>query len=917
MEGKDHSCAINKTISMIMFYFMLTRMVRLLLCVAYFIIFPDSSTSTSFEILFQSSPQWSANEMVEYKGTIPTLTEFSSCHWEKLTHFAARSSAIWSYCYHGNEKKVTMSCLQLYSMGDPSSYYRNIVYALWIDEKGFKGDIKVQVESYRHRSWHHVCAIYSSISSSFSIYFDGALIQNKTFKSLPLIPGTENFKEYAFILGQEPDILRGGFSAGQAFYGSISELNLWNQSITEGKIKDMASAKVFAKGNVVSWRKENFSPHNIVIKDIQDKKYVYLNKKKSYVIFPKKLLRNEAKAGCSAHGGSIVIPDSDTEADEVRKVLVKHSNACSNENKVTECWLGVEKPGSNWIKISNQLKIENISYTNWKDDNHKAKFKGMCGRFEIDGKWKSETRESCDRFRLCTVCELLNTPVFSIKGICQKGSQFEWNYYPVINASYQIDSYEGYKRHQSISLHGNEWKNEYNGDYIAIRNVEKPIGRMEWQWLEKRCTKDPETRNLTFSQCDFATKFTCDSGDCIAISKRCDDNVDCSDGSDEEACRKVDVPQGYDKLTPPQSNSTNVHQVNTHIVIQNINQIDTEKMMLDSSLKVTMEWTDSRLVFRNLPQGGKRKLIRPEITKNLWIPIETLMYQNAIVGEVEVDPSIQISLSTNSYPLPFNIEHHREDQIYDGKNSSIQLTKIVRLKTTCKFKFRKFPFDDHECVIVLGIKDFGNKKVELKGTNRSISYIGGDTVGQFDIAYPPYILTSQNTHNDTEHTGLTIVIPLNRRPINGIIQMIIPSLVLWMCAFLTLQYDVDDLTNRSRTSVTVLLVLVTLFGSITNKSDFPKTSGFKDIDVWFVWYLINIFVIICHHTAIGRIPKQKQSNTISIKDQPICMYDREEDTLILEKNIHRKEIVNSIVNLALFLSMLSFNIFYFLMSNSL
>ena len=98
--------------------------------------------------------------------------------------------------------------------------------------------------------------------------------------------------------------------------------------------------------------------------------------------------------------------------------------------------------------------------------------------------------------------------------------------------------------------------------------------------------------------------------------------------------------------------------------------------------------------------------------------------------------------------------------------------------------------------------------------------------------------------NCLSNNGLKITLKLKRRSINGIIQIIIPSLVLWLCAMLTLQYDVNDLTNRNRTSVTTLLVLVTLFGAINNKSDFPKTSGFKHIDVWFVWYLINIFLII-------------------------------------------------------------------------
>ena len=96
------------------------------------------STGKSFEMLFQSSSQWSSNEMAEFKGQIPTLTEFTICHWEKLAYFAERNNNIWSYCYQNSKEQAKINCIQLYSMGDISSYNRNIVYALWIDTKEWK-----------------------------------------------------------------------------------------------------------------------------------------------------------------------------------------------------------------------------------------------------------------------------------------------------------------------------------------------------------------------------------------------------------------------------------------------------------------------------------------------------------------------------------------------------------------------------------------------------------------------------------------------------------------------------------------------------------------------------------------------------------------------------------------------------------
>ena len=63
--------------------------------------------------------------------------------------------------------------------------------------------------------------------------------------------------------------------------------------------------------------------------------------------------------------------------------------------------------------------------------------------------------------------------------------------------------------------------------------------------------------------------------------------------------------------------------------------------------------------------------------------------------------------------------------------------------------------------------------------------------------------------------------------------------------------DIDDVSNRSRTSVTVLLVLLSLLQTV--KEDFPKTTYYKLIDVWFLWYIANIFVIIFYQILIPQI----------------------------------------------------------------
>ena len=96
------------------------------------IFFYAPSAAASFEMIFQSSYDWSENEMVEFNGRMPNLSEFTSCHWEKLYYFASRSSSIWSYCYHQANVQSKLDCIQLYSIGDLASYYMDVIYSLWV-----------------------------------------------------------------------------------------------------------------------------------------------------------------------------------------------------------------------------------------------------------------------------------------------------------------------------------------------------------------------------------------------------------------------------------------------------------------------------------------------------------------------------------------------------------------------------------------------------------------------------------------------------------------------------------------------------------------------------------------------------------------------------------------------------------------
>ena len=820
----------------------------------------------SFQTGLDSSPKPDKNVWLEFLDEIPPSKEFTICHWINIKFFNSGVAAcLWSYCTIEN-KDDKMECVQMSLHGVVDTANRNLEIHAHMNHWTI-----IALESFHHRTWNHLCWSFSVLTGNSTFYHNGDLMKSMQVNTEGIdfaMKSSSKMHKASFIFGQEPDSIRGGFDQHQAYLGDLSEFNVWNYTLSRNEIYHMATCASFMKGNVVAWELTNLvinkklGIHNVVMTEFSRASRL-CDIHNGLVIFPQKVEYPVAKEICKIHGGSLAVPYSATENSFLRHIVEKNKDSCIDHgNSTTQnmVWLGAEKVDEIWYKTlgddRNKMNISSKHMLNFTNFLHSASSKNSeCAILRKDGVWLEGNYNLCAQLiSLCTICRVHRQPVFTLKGICYT-SIIDWNYYPIIDATHQIKSYEGYKKKSSILLNkkSQKWEIQISPAYSEKKFEAQlstntfadiyPIGRKRWLVTEPNCGLDHSSHSFAISVCNFPFEFTCDSGECVEINKRCDGRKDCNDGSDEERCLLISIPNQYRKANPPKHAKDNsVMEIDIETSIVKIDSIDTINMLVVLTIDISLTWHDNRLFFFN-PRFDQDNIIPDHKSQLLWTPIRDLIHENAIVGEVVYD-KYEIKLQPTSHQLvdPARVV---ENMIFNGSYNPLKLTQRMKTTYDCTFDVTNFPFDGQNCSFIMKIKHQKITVIKFSG-NRNAVYEGPEIVGQFSIGE-----ISSKTGNTNKSTLYTITIPMKRKFTNQLLNTFIPTLVLWFFGYSTLFIDMSDFSDRYMGAGTSLLVIVTLLGAISG--DLPHTSYMKHIDVWFLWHIMSIFSILIYHIILNRL----------------------------------------------------------------
>ncbi|XP_023330915.1 glutamate-gated chloride channel alpha [Eurytemora carolleeae] len=264
-----------------------------------------------------------------------------------------------------------------------------------------------------------------------------------------------------------------------------------------------------------------------------------------------------------------------------------------------------------------------------------------------------------------------------------------------------------------------------------------------------------------------------------------------------------------------------------------------------------MKWYDYRLSYFNLKTTKSSNALSESEIQKIWIPhivfINTESNEATVIGKgTEVTVTREGNFTRSSSDVM------EEINIFQGKENILEFQEVYTKTFKCEYELQMYPFDTQKCQVVMMVRDL--EKRVLMITPDSIMMEGDTVLTQYIILSWKLDYVNQTSPTD----GITVGILLKRRIINEILTTFLPSFLLIVIVYTTNFFKPFFFEALVTVNLTALLVLTTLFISVSGS--LPPTAYVKMIDIWLIFAQMIPFFEVLLHTYMDSKRKEQEVN---------------------------------------------------------
>lgn len=718
--------------------------------------------------------------------------------------------------------------------------------------------------------WHHLCVAYSKDESKVMLVKDGKVYKNDIDPRLKNVEVPSKVLESIYF-GRCKD------NGCSDHVGSVTDFNLWDFAYSVDQMVKWTTCGIKTQGNVIDWQTATWKVENMDELVVEYEK-ICLPDKLGLTLFPNKVNFSSAMELCRSVQGSLVHIENVVTETKVKNIL-KTRTSCANES-----WIDLWDQWSEGIFNSAEnptLILSNISYQNWDLGEPNGDTVENCVAYKR-GVWNDY---SCGDQQLCSVCDIQSIPIFTMRGLCY-GSSFDHHYSWTGNDSgSDLYAFRGFSK-SYLSYEGNQWILSLytDGEIYASTNETNgqmyPFGTYNWYFFNDTCPRAGPSETvaentfrmpISFSACTD-DQFTCRDGTCVDLLHVCNGQLDCLDKSDEVNCQLIRFDPSYLQSVPPVGINSDHLPINMRVTIESILDINQVGSTMQLQFQMVLTWTDSRLEFRNVKPGLNSNVISEDQRGQLWLP--TVAFPNtkeklkATFNDNNSSATVMlVKEGIRGVASPLNILTN--ERIFDGRQAALTVSKYLLIDFICSFSMAKYPFDEQVCEAKMA--PVQEEKDLILFQLKHLEYKGLEDINEYIFRNLTFVVN--------EDGEIVLMVHFGRREMDVMLRTILPTILITLVTFSTNIYNKNHFDAIATVNLTSLLVMVTLYISISE--NLPATSYMKMIDVWLIFSLFMPFLEVTMHAVLdhlrGKLEHCQENYSTSVRDNVTIKIAFDED----------------------------------------
>ncbi|XP_064091613.1 uncharacterized protein LOC135205179 [Macrobrachium nipponense] len=793
---------------------------------------------------FQESGEPRSDSYAVFPQSLPNLTEFTLCY-RLYVFFYRKEIVVVSYAVSDADNNVVR-------IDHTGQGFRMII----------AGALDVSADDLPLRTWRHYCLGVNLVTGDWVMAIQGQVTLRQ--ERDPRLINRVIQGGGLFVVGQDQDLLGGGFQTEQSLSGALAELQVWDYTLDEFTIGQIANLTSNLQGNVINWEEAVWELNGAVTEHCLDKDK-FQRSHVHYVMLAKRRPFKESMQLCQSLKGKVAAPTSDKENQELFNHSAPYYPLCKNNIGYIYLWVGYTdaRVEGEWEDSSTGLPLQYEG--SWSPYEPNGEREENCATlYHVTAMWNDIT---CSRALMCTVCQFEHQVKVEILGLCERSGldahyllAGEMNGRPFFSGNRTSRIFWCPQRGAWVM--DSLWDNKTIGVMMPMDEIEGilPMGSNLWEFNTQLCPGASKVLELTVTACGSGY-YTCGEGSCVPLHRRCDRRTDCPDRSDEEHCSILGISNGYRSEIPPsnRNNDSAALPVLVWVDILALTSINTIQMEFTVDFMLKMAWHDQRLFYYNLKEEVDLNNLANEERDRIWTPSVSFTSARGNSHTV-LDEEAKIHVLKGGKPLRPSASYAHEVDLFNGGDAPLILERKYHVRYGCAFDLNRYPFDTQSCSMEFESQFTTSSYMELvpghvhfSGRRQLVEYVVGE-------------ISMESTAQNSSFSGLQVQLIFIRQSGYHLVATYLPTSIMIVIAYLSFFFGVEDFNDRIMVSLTSLLVLSSL---LTQTSEtLPKTSYFKMVDIWLFFCIVTIFTVILIHTAsiyVDRVNQEASDSSLKGK----------------------------------------------------